>query len=210
MKIKSEKRNQIPRFENSSLPKKINSIPIHRHAFKGKYLQKHASLLKNSQNVNGILISCTSKSETRAIGQSRSFLQSMMDTLFPDSNPVWPERNGENNTPSLPKNDETDPISVKDEIVPNDNLLEITKDRKFQYVDTGCSGLIFVRFRNDIKPTDFMHALLPHIQKNPNCALLQSISFCTVIIYTYHILFQEIHSYRPSVYFKYKRYSNSC
>lgn len=37
------------------------------------------------------------------------------------------------------------------------------KDRTFQAVDTACGGMIFYRFRVNIKPTDFIEKMIDHL-----------------------------------------------
>lgn len=40
---------------------------------------------------------------------------------------------------------------------------ESKKDKRIQAVDAACGGLIFYRFRVDVKPTDFVSKLFQHM-----------------------------------------------
>ena len=125
---------------------KKGTIPIHRHAFKGKYLQKHASLLRKADPSFGLLVSCGVQAETRAIGQLSTFLTSYITQLFPDHSSTWKD---------IPKDLELD-VDLKVLGETQEETKVEKQDKKFQMVDTGCAGLVFARFRVNVRPTDFI------------------------------------------------------
>jgi hypothetical protein len=60
---------------NSKKQKKneSNTIPILRGKFKQRWLVKHSSLIKRSDDVTGIMVSCNVNAETRALVSKQTF-----------------------------------------------------------------------------------------------------------------------------------------
>lgn len=86
-----------------------------------------------------------------------------LEELFPDAESTW--------RPSLVESElEIDLSLIKDDIQVMTNEVEQKgivkekgnteerprKNKKIQAVDTGCAGLLFFRFRVNVKPTEFM------------------------------------------------------
>jgi tRNA(Ser,Leu) C12 N-acetylase TAN1 len=151
------------------------TIPIQRGSFKSKYLRKHASLLQESSR--GLLISTLVREETRALGQARTLLETYFLELFPDAIPQWKSETEKDVDESF--------INAKMPMqAPNDPATTETnsrKDRFFQAVDTACSGVIFIRFKSNISPLDFMTAFIKHseqMDEQTRKDLAHSIRYC--------------------------------
>jgi hypothetical protein len=130
------------------------TVPARRQKFKEKHLRKHAAIIRpTTPPTQGLLISCHSSAETRAIGQSRFMLDTLLPVLFPDHVSVWP----------APKTEIEIDLEIMDQLEGNSKRIKVEdaprKDRKFQAFDTACGGLIFYAFRNNVAPLDFMLAL---------------------------------------------------
>lgn len=152
-------------FSETELSKKRKgTVPIHRHSFKGRYLHKHASLLNKRDSARGVLISCLPGFETNAIGQATHTLELFMSSLFPDSLPVWPvlleesDKNLNLKSGIIPNEPNLEHL-IKDSVIPKDVVVKDKHDRKFQMVDTGCSGLIFISFKNNVAPNLFVESV---------------------------------------------------
>ncbi|KAI8823170.1 uncharacterized protein EV422DRAFT_523611 [Fimicolochytrium jonesii] len=68
---------------------------------------------------------------------------------------------------------------------------EREKDKKFQAVDAACAGLIFIRFRVDTDPVDFVVRLFEHIESLPpaeQAALKKGISHCSRLLPVTHTM----------------------
>ncbi len=127
------------------------TVPVKRQKFKEKHLRKHATIIRpTNPPTQGLLISCNSSAETRAIGQSRFMLDSILPLLFPDHVSVWPE----------PQREIEIDLEIFDQLEGSKRIKleknEARKDRQFQAFDTACGGLIFYAFRNNVTPLEFM------------------------------------------------------
>lgn len=187
--------NNNPNKKHKSNDTKTNTIPIHRGKFKQAHLGKHASLITDtSEHGKGILVTCGVGMETRALGQAQQFLMKYLNLIYGEVKAVWRERirvedldvdvrfcsDGED------EKDEKDGDKVNEEEKMNINEKDNTKrkDRIIQAVDSGCSGLLYFRFRNDVDPVDFMRKLLTHLHENEitteesRSTFLKTIHFC--------------------------------
>ncbi|KAJ3374273.1 hypothetical protein GGF31_007792 [Allomyces arbusculus] len=168
--------------KNKSLAKttNTNTIPIHRGKFKLRYLQKHAFLIRRADPAVGLLVSCSPATETRAIGQLRSFADAWLPKLFPDAHAVYPElapandvdlqyvADADGDDDKKPKKPRPAPVDKGD------------KTALFQMADTGSAGLLFLRFRNNVAPIDFVLRLFDYLAASPDKKHVQGtdLSFC--------------------------------
>ncbi|KAG1441643.1 hypothetical protein G6F56_011387 [Rhizopus delemar] len=129
---------------------KTDTIPILRGRFKQRWLAKHSSLLKRSDDVTGIMFSCNVNAETRALGQISNCLEAYTTKLFPNSQSTWTRFEGQLDIDQIDLEEEESEKKLSLE-----NSIE-RKERKFQTVDSACGGLVFFRFRIDVKPTEFV------------------------------------------------------
>ncbi|KAI8328437.1 hypothetical protein BC941DRAFT_406555 [Chlamydoabsidia padenii] len=155
-----------------------HTIPILRGKFKQRWLAKHSSLIKRSDTASGVLISCGLHAETRALGQAQLALERHLE-LFPSYESTWTRIEGPWDVEDLDKVDKSStevednntdkPTGIKDNIQNEGDHLAledsavVKKDRTFQAVDTACGGLIFYRFRVNIKPTEFVDKMIDHL-----------------------------------------------
>ncbi|KAI7857201.1 hypothetical protein BDC45DRAFT_544348 [Circinella umbellata] len=110
------------------------------------------------------MVSCNVGSETRALGQVKQLLDSTVHDLFPDHELTWERFEGDLDVPNLEENKEED--KEEEEIKRLEREREHQKkDKRFQAVDSACSGLIFFRFRINTKPTDFVTKLIDQKDK---------------------------------------------
>ncbi|KAI9258209.1 hypothetical protein BDA99DRAFT_441018 [Phascolomyces articulosus] len=100
------------------------------------------------------MVSCNVGSETRALGQVQHFLDTTVHTLFPNHELTWERFEGDLDVPELETDHKKEQEQEKEE-----KQLE-KKDKRFQAVDSACSGLLFFRFRINVKPTDFLTKLI--------------------------------------------------
>lgn len=165
----------------SSKKQKSDTIPILRGRFKQRWLTKHSHLLKKSDDVTGLMVSCSVNAETRALGQVSTCLEHYINVLFPDHESTWTRFEGKLDddevdiedqddieNKELVKEEENEPVEEK-EVVPvegeqvkeekKDDALE-RKEKKFQAIDAACGGLVFYRFRINVKPTEFVMKLM--------------------------------------------------
>ncbi|KAJ3299455.1 THUMP domain-containing protein 1 [Borealophlyctis nickersoniae] len=172
---------------NAPHAKKQTTIPITRGKFKNRFLRKHASLLHKSDEVNGVIVTCAVGNETRALGQARNLLDTYLPALFPDYKTVWTapaatldidlDIINDAESESDPDSDEPAPRSATTGVdsqtsteadgeskAPNGSNDAARPDRRFQAVDAACSGLLFLRFRVDVSPLDFVLKLFDHAQ----------------------------------------------
>lgn len=149
--LKTEKRS----IEESEAPtkkkQKLDTIPILRGRFKQRWLTKHSSLLKRSDESTGILISCNVNAETRALGQVTNCLETYITKLFPDHQSTWIRFEGPYDIDEVDQ-EECEEEGEKEK---KEDKAE-RKERKFQAVDAACGGLVFFRFRVNVKPTEFV------------------------------------------------------
>ncbi|KAL9549573.1 hypothetical protein MBANPS3_005139 [Mucor bainieri] len=159
--------------EINKAPKKqkkdSDTIPILRGRFKQRWLTKHSHLLKRSDDASGILVSCSVNAETRALGQVSTCLEHYVTKLFPDHSSTWVRFEGKLDIDQIDFDDEnkaTDQKEVKKEIKTETETER--KEKKFQAIDAACGGLVFYRFRVDVKPTEFVIKLMDHIKQLPD------------------------------------------
>lgn len=102
-------------------------------------------------------------------------LEGSATTLFPEHEITWERFEGDFEVEDNNNDDNDNEESSK--------ALERRKDKRFQAVDSACGGLIFYRFRINVKPTDYVTRLMDHL-----CALpeeerkqeMHKIRHCTV------------------------------
>lgn len=154
-----EKRPAEGAENNESIKKQkkdSDTIPILRGRFKQRWLTKHSHLLKRSDDASGIMVSCSVNAETRALGQVSTCLEHYITKLFPDHQSTWVRFEGKLDIDQIDFDDE-----VKAEKKEQEKLDEKDrKEKKFQAIDAACGGLVFYRFRVNIKPTDFVIKLM--------------------------------------------------
>ncbi|KAI8072251.1 uncharacterized protein B0P05DRAFT_549486 [Gilbertella persicaria] len=142
--------------------KKEATIPILRGRFKNKWLTKHSHLLKRSDDANGLLVSCSVNAETRALGQVSNCLEHYIKTLFPNHESTWTRFEGKLDIDQLDFEDE------QDQEWSGETKVEQRKDKKFQAIDAACGGLVFYRFRINVKPTEFVTQLFDYLKQLPD------------------------------------------
>ncbi|KAI9483569.1 MAG: hypothetical protein EXX96DRAFT_146954 [Benjaminiella poitrasii] len=150
-----------------------NTIPILRGRFKQRWLTKHSHLLKRSDEANGILVSCAVNAETRALGQVSNCLEHYITKLFPDHKTTWVRFKGKLDIDQL----DFDKEEEEDENKEDEKTEEKErKEKKFQAIDAACGGLVFYRFRVNVKPTEFVIKLMDDIKKLPDKEKEQELS----------------------------------
>ncbi|CAO3596977.1 unnamed protein product [Absidia cylindrospora] len=161
---KKQKKNNN---NNTSTSTVSNTIPILRGKFKERFLTKHSSLIKRSETASGIMITCGINAETRALGQAQRVLEAQL-AHYSSFGQIRQQGKDSTNDDDTSIND--DKTNTSDSANNKDNNDESTpseqapkKHRKFQSVDTACSGLIFYRFRVNIKPTEFMDDMIKRL-----------------------------------------------
>lgn len=105
----------------------------------------------------------------------KNMLEGSATTLFPEHEITWERFEGDFEVEDNNNDDNDNEESSK--------ALERRKDKRFQAVDSACGGLIFYRFRINVKPTDYVTRLMDHL-----CALpeeerkqeMHKIRHCTV------------------------------
>ncbi|KAI8583745.1 hypothetical protein K450DRAFT_222607 [Umbelopsis ramanniana AG] len=159
--LKEQTPTVVHNEQEVDVKQKKNTTPIHRGKFKSRWLSKHSSLLKRSRNAQGLLISCVVGSETRALGQAQQFLLEYIAKLFPNRQSTWERLE--------------DDLDVDESFIDESNSgdeqakkekggdEEGKKDKMLEAVDSGCSGLLFLRFRVDVTPTHFIRKLIEHL-----------------------------------------------
>ncbi|KAI8379402.1 uncharacterized protein BYT42DRAFT_593522 [Radiomyces spectabilis] len=95
------------------------------------------------------MVSCGVHSETRALGQVQNCLEKYVQELFPDCESTWTRFEGDLDVEETDDNKE-DTTAVDDK----------RKEKKFQAVDAACGGLVFYRFRINVKPTEFIDKMM--------------------------------------------------
>jgi 6-phosphogluconate dehydrogenase (decarboxylating) len=77
--------------------------------------------------------------------------------LFPNHTSTWDRFEGEKDVDeSIIDGGNVEANALKDE----ETNVEEKKDKVLEAVDCGCSGLVFLRFRINVKPTDFVQKLI--------------------------------------------------
>lgn len=75
-----------PAQQQNKKTKSVPTIPISRGKFKQRWLTKHSSLLKRSDDASGVMVSCNIHAETRALVRDRKhkecniFIDNMVGT----------------------------------------------------------------------------------------------------------------------------------
>lgn len=156
--------------KSNNKKQKIDTIPILRGRFKQRWLTKHSHLLKKSDDVTGLMVSCSVNAETRALGQVSTCLEHYINVLFPEHESTWTRFEGKLDDDEV--DIEEDPVK-KEDIVALKEDAELNeqeeekkedelerKEKKFQAIDAACGGLVFYRFRINVKPTEFVLKLM--------------------------------------------------
>ncbi|KAI9281851.1 hypothetical protein BY458DRAFT_202010 [Sporodiniella umbellata] len=105
------------------------------------------------------MFSCNVNAETRALGQISNCLETYSTKLFPNSQSTWTRFKGQLDIDQIDLEEEC--VQVPSENNPN------YKERKFQAVDSACGGLVFFRFRIDVKPSEFVRRFMDYIKQLP-------------------------------------------
>ncbi|ORZ19640.1 hypothetical protein BCR42DRAFT_322929 [Absidia repens] len=142
------------------------------------------------------MITCGINAETRALGQVQRVLDAQL-AHYSSYESTWTRFKGEWDVQDLDKirqqgksstNDDstnTDDSANKKDNSDESTTLEQTpkKHRTFQSVDTACSGLIFYRFRVNLRPTEFMDDMIKRLMalddKKEKEALSATIRHCS-------------------------------
>lgn len=87
--------------------------------------------------------------------------------MFPDHKLTWERFEGELDVPDLPTSQKEESEQKQDDTAQQEDeeeeKNESRKDKRIQPVDAACGGLIFYRFKVDVKPTDFVAKLFQHM-----------------------------------------------
>ncbi|KAI8084474.1 uncharacterized protein BX664DRAFT_366190 [Halteromyces radiatus] len=102
------------------------------------------------------MISCGIQSETRALGQAQQALERYLAALYPTYESTWTRPDVSLDVEDLEDEEEEEKPDEQDNNTSR-------KDRRFQAVDTASGGLIFYRFRINIKPTNFIDTMIEHL-----------------------------------------------
>lgn len=167
--LKKKKKKKESTATNST------TIPIYRGKFKQKWLKKHSSLLKHSESLQGMMITCGIQAETRALGCCSHLLDLVTPILFPQVKSIPPiplatllmdmndheEKEEDKEVDNEEKEDNNEKENNKKE--KNNQEKTVSKVKQFEAIDTGCSGMLFYQFNINIDPTLFFHTLLNHI-----------------------------------------------
>ncbi|CAO3610802.1 unnamed protein product [Mucor fragilis] len=145
--------------------KDSDTIPILRGRFKQRWLTKHSHLLKRSDDASGILVSCSVNAETRALGQVSTCLEHYISKLFPKHSSTWVRFEGKLDIDQIDFDDEDKAADLKEDKA---EVEKERKEKKFQAIDAACGGLVFYRFRVDVKPTEFVIKLMDYIKQLPD------------------------------------------
>ncbi|KAI8647882.1 hypothetical protein BD408DRAFT_357347 [Parasitella parasitica] len=146
--------------------KDSDTIPILRGRFKQRWLTKHSHLLKRSNDASGILVSCNVNAETRALGQVSTCLEHYITKLFPDHSSTWVRFEGKLDIDQIDFEKQEEEDEEQKEI--EKSVEKERKEKKFQAVDAACGGIVFYRFRINVKPTDFVLTLMEYIKQLPD------------------------------------------
>ena len=152
---------------------KSDTIPILRGRFKQRWLTKHSHLLKRSDDVSGLMVSCSVNAETRALGQVSTCLEHYISLLFPNHESTWTRFEGKLDIDQIDIEEEEQ--KQTEEEAENKETID-RKEKKFQAIDAACGGLVFYRFRINVKPTDFVTKLMDHIKALPDTEREQELS----------------------------------
>ncbi|OBZ84348.1 THUMP domain-containing protein 1 [Choanephora cucurbitarum] len=162
---KKRQSESIQDEKNKKHKKEAATIPILRGRFKQRWLTKHSHLLKRSDDANGILVSCSVNAETRALGQVSNCLEHYITLLFPDHQSTWTRFEGKLDIDQIDFEEEEENKDQKDK---EEEQKGERKEKKFQAIDAACGGLVFYRFRINVKPTEFVIRLMDHLKQLPD------------------------------------------
>lgn len=178
VKMKGGKRKRDKSDQTASPAAKKNNIPIYKSKSK-MGVSKHASLLKRPETLDqdvgdkyfrlpsGVLISCQSSSDARALHHSIQFLTEMVEKLYPDALSLWDNRPKELDVLPLPAgvgalnvDDKDGKDSELDDLLDGATLSpsheSVRKDKKIIGVDTACGGVVFARLKVDVDAVELM------------------------------------------------------
>ncbi|KAI9303661.1 hypothetical protein BJ944DRAFT_268026 [Cunninghamella echinulata] len=168
--------SQVPlkkkKKKESTATNSTSTIPIYRGKFKQKWLKKHSSLLKHSESLQGMMITCGIQAETRALGCCSHLLDLVTPTLFPQVKSIPPiplatllmDMNDHEEEEEVNNEEKGDDNEKKNDVKEKTNQERtVSKVKQFEAIDTGCSGMLFYQFNINIDPTLFFHTLLNHI-----------------------------------------------
>lgn len=89
-------------------------------------------------------------------------LEGTITPLFPGHEITWERFEGDFEVEENSNNNNNEESSS-----PPSKAVEGRKDKRFQAVDAACGGLIFYRFRINVKPTDYVTRLMDHLRALP-------------------------------------------
>ncbi|KAI9313205.1 hypothetical protein BX666DRAFT_2020719 [Dichotomocladium elegans] len=112
------------------------------------------------------MVSCNINAETRALGQVQGLLESTVSTLYPDHQVTWERFEGEYDVVDDQREEDMEKEGEHE---------KAKKDKKFQAVDAACGGLVFYRFRINVRPTDYVIKLMDHLRALPDADRKQEI-----------------------------------
>ncbi|KAI7896161.1 uncharacterized protein EV154DRAFT_412145 [Mucor mucedo] len=113
------------------------------------------------------MVSCSVNAETRALGQVSTCLEHYINVLFPEHESTWTRFEGKLDDDEVDIDIEEDPEEKECPQEKKEDELE-RKEKKFQAIDAACGGLVFYRFRINVKPTEFVLKLMDHIKALPD------------------------------------------
>ncbi|KAL0077541.1 hypothetical protein J3Q64DRAFT_1646636 [Phycomyces blakesleeanus] len=103
------------------------------------------------------MVSCGVNAETRALGQVQTCLDKYVYELFPDHALTWERFDGNLDIEDSGESEDERRAAVEKQ----------HKEKRFQAVDAACGGLVFYRFRINVKPTVFLTKLIDHLTHLP-------------------------------------------
>jgi hypothetical protein len=104
------------------------------------------------------MVECSTEHLKSYQGQAQQFLLEYIAKLFPNCQPTWERFEEDLDVDELfLKESNSGDEKAKKEKGGNE---EGKKDKVLEAVDSGCSGLLFLRFRVDVTPTYFMQKLI--------------------------------------------------
>jgi tRNA acetyltransferase TAN1 len=154
-------------IQKANKKQKSDTIPILRGRFKQRWLTKHSHLLKRSDDASGLMVSCSVNAETRALGQVSTCLEYYINLLFPNHESTWTRFEGKLDIDQIDIEEAEEEETEDKEKKSNGKKEEEKKkeeierkEKKFQAIDAACGGLVFYRFRINVKPTEFVIKLM--------------------------------------------------
>ena len=111
-----------------------------------------------SRGFKGNMVECSTEHLKLYQGQAQQFLLEYIAKLFPNCQSTWERLEEDVDLDELfVKENNSGDEKAKKEKGGNE---EGKKDTVLEAVDSGCSGLLFLRFRVDVTPTYFMQKLI--------------------------------------------------